>query len=223
MATEKILMLDTETTRMMPNQIQYDFGYAVTDRSGTIYEEGSFVNSDVFYDRADEMQSAYYADKIPKYRDEIWEGKRIVVDTWQLKKIVENVRERWNIKYICAYNMMFDLRACNNTIKAITDEKYKYFFPYGIELWDAWKMAQDTICKQKGYIKFCKDNGYMTKHKTPRVQTKAEVVYKYITKNNDFVEDHTGLEDVRIEVAIMAKCFKLHKKMRKKLFNDKKA
>ena len=79
-------------------------------------------------------------------------------------------------------------------------------------------MAKDTICKQKKYIKFCEENGYMTKHKTPRPQTKAEVVYKYITGNNNFIESHTGLEDVMIEIEIMKKCFKTHKKMRKALF-----
>lgn len=219
--TEKILFIDTETTREMPNQIFYDFGWAVTDRQGVIYECGSLVNSDVFYKRANEMKSAYYADKIPQYNVDIWDKKRIVKNTYEIKELVKNVCEKWNVKYICAYNTHFDKRACDNTQKEVTENKYKYFLPYGIELWDAWKMAQDTICKQKGYIKFCEENGYMTKHKTPRPQTKAEVVYKYITKDTEFVESHTGLEDVMIEIAIMKKCFSLHKKMRCALYTKK--
>ena len=75
-------------------------------------------------------------------------------------------------------------------------------------------MAADTICKQKLYIQFCQENGYMTKHKRPRPQMKAEVIYKYITHNTDFEESHTGLEDVLIEKEIFAKCFAQHKKMR---------
>lgn len=43
---------------------------------------------------------------------------------------------------------------------------------------------------------------------------KAEVIYKYISGNNDFIESHTGLEDVMIEKEIFAKCCRQHKKMK---------
>ncbi len=75
-------------------------------------------------------------------------------------------------------------------------------------------MAADTICKQKSYRRFCEENGYMTKHKAPRPQMKAEVIYRYISGNNDFVESHTGLEDVMIEKEIFAKCWRQHKAMK---------
>jgi hypothetical protein len=58
----------------------------------------------------------------------------------------------------------------------------------------------------------------MTKHKTPRPQVKAEVLYKYITGDNDFIESHTALEDVLIEKEILAYCFNKHQKMRKELY-----
>jgi len=45
------------------------------------------------------------------------------------------------------------------------------------------------------------------------VQTSAECAYKFITKNLDFCEEHKGLEDVRIEVAVMASCYRTHKKI----------
>ena len=41
----------------------------------------------------------------------------------------------------------------------------------------------------------------------------AEVVYRYLIKDEQFIESHTGLADVLIEVQIMAKCFAQHKKM----------
>ena len=49
------------------------------------------------------------------------------------------------------------------------------------------------------------------------IQTSAENCYKFLTNSIDFVESHTGLEDVEIEVAIMAECYKKHKKMSKKI------
>lgn len=58
----------------------------------------------------------------------------------------------------------------------------------------------------------------MTRHKRPRPQEKAEVIYRYLTGNIDFIESHTGLEDVMIEKEIFAHCNRQHKKMRRKCF-----
>jgi hypothetical protein len=55
----------------------------------------------------------------------------------------------------------------------------------------------------------------MTKHKTPRPRLTAEILYRYITGNLEFVESHTGLEDVDIERQILAYCFAKHKAMAK--------
>ena len=78
-------------------------------------------------------------------------------------------------------------------------------------------MATDTIVKQKSYIKFCEENGYMTKHKNPKPRATAEILYRYITGNNDFEESHTALEDVLIEKDIFVQCERQHKKMRRKI------
>ena len=45
------------------------------------------------------------------------------------------------------------------------------------------------------------------------ISTSAENAYRYIKKLIDFKESHTGLEDVQIEIEIMAYCFRQHKKM----------
>ena len=60
------------------------------------------------------------------------------------------------------------------------------------------------------------ENGYLTKN--GQVRKTAEIIYRYITKDNDFTESHTGLEDVMIEKEILAHCFRQHKAMRKKLY-----
>ena len=48
----------------------------------------------------------------------------------------------------------------------------------------------------------------------------AENLYRFIIKDPTFIEAHTGLEDVMIEKEIMAYCFRQHKKMRKKLWEN---
>lgn len=216
------LIVDTETANTgddnMKDPLVYDIGGAIVDKKGNIYETFSFIIYDVFYNMRDIMKSAYYADKIPMYQQQIDNGTRKIVTYFTAKKHIKEICEKWNVKSIVAHNMFFDYKATNQTQRYLTKSKYRYFLPYGIELWDTQKMAHDTICKQKGYIEWCKENGYMTKHKKPRPQEKAEVIYRYITGDDDFIESHTGLEDVLIEKEIFAHCIRQHKSMTKRCF-----
>ena len=66
----------------------------------------------------------------------------------------------------------------------------------------------------------CQENGYVLKNGQPRKT--AEILWRFISGNNDFEESHTGLEDVLIEAEIMFYCFRQHKPMRKALFENKK-
>jgi DNA polymerase III epsilon subunit-like protein len=152
------------------------------------------------------------------YWDDIKNGKRQLVQFHTARRVILDMMNRYNTKIAVAHNASFDYRALKNTQRYITKSKYRFFFPYGIEIQDTLKMARQTIGQMPTYIKWCFENGYVTKHKTPRPQVKAEVLYKYITGNNDFVESHTGLEDVLIEKEILAYCFRKHKKMTKELY-----
>jgi hypothetical protein len=72
-------------------------------------------------------------------------------------------------------------------------------------------MSCQVICTQKSYKKFIDDNGLRTEK--GNMKTSAEIVYAYMIDDAKFEEQHTGYEDVKIEVAIMARCFRQHKKM----------
>ena len=212
------IVFDTETANGLNDPIVYDLGFAVVDKMGNVYARYSLIIREVFYGMADLMKSAYYANKLPKYHEEIAKGERTVVSFYEAKKIFANVCKEFNITVAVAHNARFDYKSTSKTQRYITKSKYRFFLPYGIELWDTMKMAHDTICKQKRYIKWCNENGFMTKHKTPRPQEKAEIIYRYLIKDNTFKESHTGLEDVMIEKEIFAHCMKQNKKMRKKCF-----
>ena len=133
------------------------------------------------------------------------------------KQLMEDI-ETYGVKEVFAHNMRFDYGSLNNTQKWLTKSKYRYYFPYDIEICDTLKMARDVIVPMKTYKNFCFDNGFVTKHKTPRPQATAEVLYRFITREVDFEESHTALEDALIESQIMAYCYKQHKKMRKGLW-----
>ena len=55
-----------------------------------------------------------------------------------------------------------------------------------------------------------------------RLRKTAEILWRFISGNNDFEESHTGLEDVLIEAEIMWYCFRQHKPMRKALYENRK-
>lgn len=210
------LTIDTETCNSMDDPIVYDIGGCIHDKQGNVYETFSFVIYETFVQMADVMTSAYYADKIENYEIDLNNGTRKMVRFSTAKSHIATLCEKYNIKAIIAHNMRFDYRATATTQRYLTKSKYRYFFPYGIELWDTMKMANDTICKQKTYIKWCKENGFVTAR--GQVRKTAEILYKYITNQSDFVESHTGLEDVLIEKEIFAHCMRQHKKMKKCAF-----
>lgn len=221
------IMLDTETANTiieedgrldMNHVLPYDIGFAIIDSKGNIYEKFSFVIDEIFCQEWELMTSAYYAEKIPQYIRELASGERILTTAYKLKMFFNEIIKKYNCQFVCAHNMRFDYRACNNLQRWTTKSKYRYFFPKDIEIWDTLKMANDVIAKMPTYQEFCLKNGYMTKHTTPRPQLTAEVLYRFITDNTDFIESHTGLEDVEIETEILKYCVRQHKPMRKLLF-----
>ena len=191
----------------------YDIGLQIIDNEGYVYDEYSIVNEDVFFGMPEAMQEAYFADKIPQYLTDIRMGKRKIMNTWQIYKLIRNLCDEYQIKACIAHNARFDIKVTNATLRYQTKSKRRWFFPYEMPIWDTMKMANDTICKQKRYIEFCKENGYMTNHTTPQVRKTAEVLWRYLTNDTTFEEDHTGLEDVNIEAQIFAECVRQHKAM----------
>lgn len=224
-----IIVIDTETCNGivsktgqldLKDSLVYDLGLAVIDKRGNVYETRSFVIRDTFYGMSDVMKSAYYADKIPAYHKDIWDGKRKVVSFLEAKLVLRDIMEKYRTNVICAHNALFDYRALNTTQRYLTKSAFRYFFPYNVEFWDSLKMARSVMGQMKTYQRFCQENGYMTRHKKPQCRFTAEICYKYIINDTNFTESHTGLEDVLIETQIVAYCIKQHKKMKKLLFEN---
>lgn len=220
------IVLDTETCPLDknfegvdPNNMWvYDVGYAIIDKRGKVYRERSFINADIFLNEKLLMNSSYYANKIPQYWEDIKSGKRVLTSFYNIRKtLLEDIAE-FEVEEVYAYNMRFDYLSLNNTERWLTKSQYRYFLTKDLVICDIMKMARDVIAKMPTYKRFCEEHGYMTKNN--QVQLKAETVYKFITKDLDFIESHTGLEDVMIEKEILAYCYRQHKKMRRKLWEN---
>lgn len=212
MGKERALVIDVETCGGFGSPKVYDIGYAIIERTtGRILESDSLVIYDVFFGMADAMETAYYAEKIPGYHEGIHRGQHRVVRFRTAWDIIRKAIAAHGVKRVYAYNCAFDRNALNNTLKVLSGGKYRYFFPREVKFCDIWHMACQTILKQKRYRKFAEAHGFVSE--AGNLRTSAECAYAYMTRDPQFVESHTGLEDVVIETAILQKVLRQKRKV----------
>ena len=201
----KYIILDTETTNDIECPLVYDFGFAVIDETGKVYASYSYVNADIFCD--DElMASAYFADKIPQYWEDIKSGERILKSFRSIERIFRQVCADWNVDTFVAHNARFDYTALQTTKRYITTSRKRFFFPFGAKFVDTLKLSRNVFKNDDNYRMFCVNNEYVTKRNENRYT--AEVIYRYLSGNNTFEEAHTGLADCMIEKEILAYCLR---------------
>lgn len=208
---ERFVVIDTETANSVEHPLAYDVGFCIMDRKGNIYEEYSLVVYNIYVKEKDMMKSAYYAEKLPKYEIKLKSGERKMVTLYTIRKLILDLMEKHKTNVVYAYNMNFDRRALNNTQQWTTDNRYKYFFPYGTEFRCIWNMACQLLMARPSYIKYALKNGFLSEK--GNIKTSAECCYRYLKNNPDFEEEHQGIDDVKIEAEILLKCFAQHKKV----------
>lgn len=211
------VVIDTETAPTVnhgDNQahpetsLVYDFGYIIADNNGHIYVERSFIIAETFCN-TNLMNSAYYANKLPQY-------KQGMGDEWQVVSFLEAYRtfkddcKQYNVKTIWAYNVLFDEIALNNTIKTYSNGFLNWFKPYGMKYRDIWSEVGFTICNTKKYVNWAIEQGFTTSSGNP--STSAENVYRYMIGDEEYIERHTALEDCYIELELLLKAKRYHKK-----------
>lgn len=209
------LIFDTETTNgymkegrpCLDDSLVYDLGYAIANEKGDILLARSYVIAEIFLDK-ELMESAFFKDKIPSYWEDIKNGRRSLISFFRARKILREDMKKFDCVALSAHNSSFDIRALNNTTRLLTGSRARFFFPYSWEILDTLKMSRDSICSSSEYIDYCKKNGFLTKHRRPQVRATAEILYRYLSRNTDFIESHTGLEDVLIEKEILIECLK---------------
>lgn len=211
------IVIDTETTNGFDDPLVYDCGWAVIDDNGTVLKARSYVVADVFCNE-ELMKDAYFADKIPQYVADVADGKRKMAWFENVKKVLCKDCKKFNVTAIMAHNMRFDYRSCTRSQRYITKSANRWFYPYGVQLWDTLKMARETFGHDEDYKNFCSENGYTLKNGSPRLT--AEILYRYISGQADFEEQHTGLADVMIEKEIFKACMDRNPNCAKKVWSD---
>ena len=141
---------------------------------------------------------------MPQYIESINNGKAKLIQLKDLRNLVFSVMKKHNITKVIAHNARFDYLSTATTQRYLTCSKQRFFFPFGTRYIDTLKMARHVFKDDAKYRAFCIDNGYLTKRNQLRYT--AEILYRFLIKDNDFVEEHTALADVLIEKEIFRIC-----------------
>lgn len=199
-----VIVLDTETTNSIDEPIAYDMGWAVVDlETEEVLKTESYAVAEIFLDK-ELMACAFFADKIPSYWEEIKNGSRKLARLATIHRSLANDCKAYDVAEIYAHNAIFDNRSCNLTQRYLTGSKYRYFFPFGIRLCDTLKMSREAFGRDEAYDAFCEEHGYKTKNGQNRFT--AEILYRFMSGENEFEEVHQGLDDVMIEKEILFEC-----------------
>lgn len=196
-----IIVLDTETLGLFDKRV-YDLGYIIYDNDKKqVVKERDYIIKQV-YDNENLMKSAYYKNKRPLYEIELQNGNAKKIYWGMALYILLKDIERYNVSELYAYNSRFDLKAIAKTCEAFNKN---VVIDHIADIMDYINIITDT----QEYKDFCFNNNYLTKHKKPQCRKTAEVVYRYVTDNNVFIEDHMALSDSRIELEILKKALGL--------------
>jgi hypothetical protein len=193
------IVLDTETTSL-DKPFCYDISWVIMNKNtGAVVDFKSNVVEQVWHNLP-LFESAYYKEKRSKYVD-MMRRHDAVMDKWGyiMRKLKADIL-KYSISEVYAYNSDFDDKViayncdwfkCNNPLETIA-------------VYDIWGYASEYITKNADYKAFCEDNSRFTD--TGNYKGSAEVVYQFITKDAEFIEEHMGLFDSEIESAILWEC-----------------
>lgn len=189
-----IIVLDTETLGIKNRQV-YEIGYVVATADGKVLRERDYMIKQT-YENIELFNTAYYANKRSIYEQKLADGLAKSVYWGYAMKVLASDIARYGVSELYAYNSVFDISAIELTHQRLGAKTR----PTADGIIDIMNFI-GSITDTNEYMEFCVANGYMTKANKP--QTKAETLFRYITNNNDFIEDHMALEDSRIELDIL--------------------
>lgn len=204
------MILDTETALSLEHPLIYDLGFIALVNGQVVRE--NYLIKEVF-DTYSIMKSAYYVKKRPKYYKLRNDGL-ITPITFQkaIRNLIKFIKKN-KIEVISAYNVSFDLRALENTLRILDSELYekktfqKLIKQKNKKILCLWNLACDNLLNTDEFRQFADTHNMKTEK--GNYQTNAEVAYAFITNQPNFEEEHLALSDSEIELAILQKVLEM--------------
>ncbi len=195
-------VFDTETIGVSKKWI-YDLGLVIMEKTGNPLAMYRWRIKEVLEIPGIE-KIAYYGEKIPAF----YKGLPAVTFT-QAKKEFNEILVKMGVTTITAYNLQFDMLAIKDTLKH-TNSGSK-FLEKDYEYFDLWNASCDSFFQQKRFKRIAIEQNWLTEK--GNIRTSAEIAYRYITGDYQFMETHTALEDAEIEGKILQAVIRQKKKI----------
>lgn len=194
-----VIVFDTETTSL-EKPFCYNVGYIILNvDTGRVYAKRDFVIEQIWHNLA-LFSSAYYADKREHYVTAMKARKTKMTKFGLCMRTLQADINRYNVKFGYAYNSSFDEKVFN-----FNCDWYKVNNPFDtVQVLDIRSFAIERIGKTFEYKQFCETHELFTE--SGNFSTTAESIYKFISRNSDFIESHTALADSEIETEILLYC-----------------
>lgn len=202
-----VLVFDTETSNAryakgfsIRGNMTFNIGGVIIDtETFDILKEFNFLVSEIWNDSS-VMKNFYDKENLSKFSG--IEEKSFE----DIKRTIKGYLNEYSVSKIYAYNITFDQQAILDTCDYL--HAYIDLTPY--EFNDIYSMACDMLRNLKEpYSVFCTESGRISA--AGNRLTNAETVYGFLMNLPSYSEDHTALEDSRIEGTIYLECLNYEK------------
>jgi len=195
------VVLDTETSGF--SKLVFDLGWITRDRKGNVIDSASYLMLDVIA-----TEKPYFMNKVKGYTSKARKSDKFKLTNFAtvrrlFNKHIESLLYSNYRVIVCAYNARFDCDALATTTKRMTKEKT--FLTHKVELMDIWGNWVNS--SPKSY------SAPLTNSKK-WFSSSAENVFRFEYQEPNFIEQHTALEDCKVETKILDKVLARKKKLK---------
>ena len=185
-------VFDTETIGLNEKLI-YDLGMVIIAKKGDALYKARWIIDEVF-NMPNLSKKAYYGEKINTFYK-----NATTTPFKQARQEFRQIMEDYKVNTITAYNLQFDMSAIRQSSDFVGLNGK--FLHYAVDYFDLWNASCNSFFQQKYFQKLAVEKNWLTNKGNFR--TSAEIAYRYITGEHDFIESHTALEDAEIESIIL--------------------
>lgn len=229
---DKVYTTEQKQKIAIAKPLIYDLGYTIVDKKGHIYKKVNFLISEIFSVPTVFNTAYYkekrplYIDMLKNgaitlvtwetAMQEFTEDLKTVFAVgaynamFDFKKAIPFTELYMSMLYSDDYHEWLNMqkRICDEIATGKKKDKNSTFNPEiftfrnnNYPLFDVWGLACKYLLNCEEYKNFCKVNEYFSNSRR-FYSTNAERCYKFIAKENDFIEAHTALNDAEIESKI---------------------
>lgn len=212
----------------------YDFGYNIIDQSGKIYRRRSFLVSEIFsvpsvFNTAYYAQKRpQYLQKLRDGEIELKDWNSIAAifeNDLQEVSAVGAYNSMFDFKKAIPFTELYisklysddffkweayQKKLCDRIAENFTPENERdfegdvfRFRSHSYPLFDVWGLCCEHILNSDDFREQCHREGWYSES-GKYFKTSAEVAYRFIKQNSDFIESHTAIEDADIESEIFS-------------------